>query len=337
MKKLVSVIIPCFNVEEYVERCIDSLVKQSIGLDNIELIFVNDASEDKTLEVLKRYENKYSETILIIDLEQNLRQGGARNIGMQYASADYIGFVDADDWVESDMYEKLYKKALEQDCDIVVCGYKRDTSGNEIMGGTGREDELIIIDSIEKRKALIVEGIAGGIWSKLYKKELLVQHNIQYPEKLFYEDNYFTSILFLYVERVYNLEEYLYHYCIRYGSTVSTANSLHQLDRLTIELMKLDEYKNRGVFELFQKEIESVFLKMFYLNTLHTLFIKFTVLPYNVFLYMQKCVIRMVPEYKSNPYMSKEQRKWMETIEENISEEELNEIASKYQDSIRLR
>ena len=100
MKK-VSVIIPCFNATKYLPKCFMSLVQQTIGIDQIELIFVDDAStdEDATWNMLQEFERAYPESIMILKLEENMRQGGARNVALQYATGEYIAFVDADDFV----------------------------------------------------------------------------------------------------------------------------------------------------------------------------------------------------------------------------------------------
>ena len=118
MSKKISIIIPCYNVEKYIDRCIRSLVKQTIGIEQLELICVDDASTDGTVEKLKRWEKRFPASILLILCEQNGKQGTARNIGFSHANADYIGYVDADDWVEDSMFEKLYDAALENDTDI---------------------------------------------------------------------------------------------------------------------------------------------------------------------------------------------------------------------------
>jgi glycosyltransferase involved in cell wall biosynthesis len=89
MNKKISIIIPCYNVEKYIERCIDSLINQTMNLDQMEFIFVNDASTDRTLDILLKYEKKYSDSIMVINSEENLRQGGARNIGLSYTNGDY--------------------------------------------------------------------------------------------------------------------------------------------------------------------------------------------------------------------------------------------------------
>lgn len=111
MKK-VSVIIPCFNATKYLPKCFMSLVQQTIGIDQIELIFVDDAStdEDATWNMLQEFERAYPESIMILKLEENMRQGGARNVALQYATGEYIAFVDADDFVAENFLLETYEK-----------------------------------------------------------------------------------------------------------------------------------------------------------------------------------------------------------------------------------
>lgn len=111
MKK-VSVIIPCFNATKYLPKCFMSLVQQTIGIDQIELIFVDDAStdEDATWNMLQEFERAYPESIKILKLEENMRQGGARNVALQYATGEYIAFVDADDFVSENFLLETYEK-----------------------------------------------------------------------------------------------------------------------------------------------------------------------------------------------------------------------------------
>ena len=100
-----SIIVPCFNVEKYVARCIDSLINQTLDNTIYEIILVDDASTDHTWDKLCEIEKLYPDNVILVHCEENGRQGKARNIGMTYATSDYVGFVDSDDWVEPDMYE----------------------------------------------------------------------------------------------------------------------------------------------------------------------------------------------------------------------------------------
>lgn len=171
-KYIISAIIPCYNVEKYIDRCLSSVVRQSIGMEHMQIILVNDASTDNTLEKLLLWETRYSDNILVITYEQNLRQGGARNMGLNYATGDYIGFVDSDDWIEPDMYEVLVKEMFEGGYDVVNCQLIRD-KGNDEKSNFQPE--------------------WGGIVTGLYDRELIYGHNIVFPENVSYEDNYWGS------------------------------------------------------------------------------------------------------------------------------------------------
>jgi glycosyltransferase involved in cell wall biosynthesis len=302
MSKLISVIVPCYNVENYIDRCINSILNQTIGLENIELILVNDASPDSTLERLYYYEDLYPDDIIVINSEQNLKQGGARNLGLYYASADYIGFVDSDDWIEPTMYEKLYNKAISYDCDIVTCNYKRVANEGTLMGRTGREDRLLEVNSDNIRKDILLAGIGSGV-CKVYRNEFVKSNNILFPEHLSYEDNYFIYLLTMYVTRIYFLEEYLYHYFINVNSTVVSKNASHHFDRLTIELLKVDTLKSRGLFDKYYFETEYNFLMLYYFNTLHIFFTRFDNIPADILKVMQIKVKDTFPTYKDNPYL----------------------------------
>lgn len=129
--KRISVIIPCYNARNYIDRLMKSVTSQTFPLNDVEVICVNDASTDDTLEVLKSWEEKYPDSIMIIDCEKNGHLGKARNIGFQYASAEWIAFIDADDWVERDYLETLYNAAVEKDCQIAACKDIRDPGTGE--------------------------------------------------------------------------------------------------------------------------------------------------------------------------------------------------------------
>jgi glycosyltransferase involved in cell wall biosynthesis len=335
MSKKISIIVPCYMVEEYIDRCAASLLNQTIGLENLELIFINDASPDNTLAKLLDYEKQYPESIIIINSEENLRQGGARNLGLQIASADYIGFIDADDWVELTMFEKLYQKAITYDCDIVSCGSKRVFDESTPMGPTGYKDRFYIIDDATSRKDLLITGMgSGGGCARLYKKSLIHDNDIFFPEHLAYEDNFFGYLVEMYVKRIYLLEEDLYYYFINTESTTTTKGATHHFDRLTIELMKLEELKTRGLFEEYYEEHEYNFLLLFYLNTLHIIFTRFKSIPLDIVNTMRQEVLNNFPTYQSNPYTHKflpeVYKILLDTIATPMDQETWNQLAEQY-------
>ena len=108
MMKKVTVIIPCHNAEEYLSQCLESLIRQSIGFENLDVICIDDASTDGTGSLLDAMAEQYPDSVRVFHLSKNRKQGGARNVGLAQAQGEYVAFLDADDWVVVSIYEKLF-------------------------------------------------------------------------------------------------------------------------------------------------------------------------------------------------------------------------------------
>lgn len=144
MKK-VSVIVPCYNAAKYLNKCIDQLLSQTIGTNNMEIILVDDASTDdgETKRLILGYEQRFSETITAVFLEENMRQGGARNVGMTYAEGEYLVFCDSDDWLLAETLEHTYHAAKGYEADVVFLGRKNvNIHGSNVQLEKGDRDAL---------------------------------------------------------------------------------------------------------------------------------------------------------------------------------------------------
>lgn len=341
MEKLISIIIPCYNVEKYIDRCFDSLLAQTIGFDRLEIIMIDDCSTDGTWDRLTAIEAAHPESVMIIHCDENGHQGRARNIGLQYASAPYVGYVDADDWIEADMYAKLYDKAETYRCDIVMCQSWRDTapSGQTLLPKlTGDSDRMLEIDTVEKRKTFIVCGsIAYGPCDKLFVRDFLLENQIFFPEQLAYEDHFFSTLLYLYARRVYILEERLYHYYVNPNSTVLSSNAAHHFDILTVNKMMWTECENRGFLTEYRKELEYQFLTLCYLAAMKMISLRLTKIPYDFFLELKAETLERVPDYHSNPYIkdyvTELNQMLLQLLELPIGEQDLNAVCN----AIRLK
>ena len=182
MKKL-SVVVPCYNVEKYIDRCVNSLVYQTLPHSEYEIILVDDASDDGTWKHITDWEQRFPELIMAIHCDENGKMGKARNIGVSYASGKYIGYTDSDDWVEPDMYKTLLDEAYAGDQDIVVCRSMRD-AGNGIIDnpGTGSVKEIYIDMDSKRRELLVTNEMSYVVWDKIIKRDLLLNNNIVFPE-----------------------------------------------------------------------------------------------------------------------------------------------------------
>ena len=185
MKK-VSVIVPAFNTEKYLHRCLDSLVNQT--LKDIEIIVVNDCSTDNSRKILDYYEEKYKSILKVFHNESNRGIGYSRNLGMEKAEGEYLCFLDSDDWVKLDMYEKMYKKAKLESLDLVICNYDKKKMDNDGNFSKIENDYVIPEYSVTCLKSTpeLLLTVNMGPTNKLYKKTLL--KNIRFPIDLKYED-----------------------------------------------------------------------------------------------------------------------------------------------------
>lgn len=205
MSKTVSVVVPVYNRSHILPECLVNLVNQT--LQSMEIILVNDASTDNTLSVIKQYEARYPEQIRVINSLQNLGPGGARNLGIESAAGEFIGFTDSDDIADTTMYEKLYQTALASGYDIIDCGYYCQEKDLAILH---TPDSCTGVLNDEKRKELIVSG--GYIFSKLYRKEIFENPNLRFRQNVILEDADFLTYLYATANSVGNLKEILYFY-----------------------------------------------------------------------------------------------------------------------------
>ena len=180
MNPKVSVIVPVYNVEKYLAKCLDSLVIQT--LEDIEIIVVNDGTKDNSQLIINQYVKNYPDKVFSY-IKKNGGLGDARNYGLQYANAEYIGFVDSDDYVSPHMYEKLYKKAISDNSDLVLCDIEyvwENSQERKYLSGYKQ------IEGVDHSKSVFLSPLFA--WNKLYRKELFSKYNLRYPKKLWYED-----------------------------------------------------------------------------------------------------------------------------------------------------
>lgn len=253
----VSVIIPVYNAEKTIGACLQSLLSQT--LQEIELIVINDASTDNSLAILKDYENRFQDRVKVISLTNNHGAGGARNYGIEAACGQYIGFVDSDDVVASTMYEKLYQAALQNDYDVVDCGFYQEEKDLAIIF-TG--DELTGELDAQQREALIVSG--GYIWSKLYKRTLFEDTELRFREKVILEDADFLTYVFATIHSIGNVKEILYHY----KNTENSASKVVDTDKYCHNILEAmihihAKVQALPVYDRIQDAVEYEMLQMY--------------------------------------------------------------------------
>lgn len=306
MEKKISIIIPCYNVEAYLDRCFESLIHQTLGFEQIELIFVNDASTDGTLDKLTALESRYPDNIIIINFTENRRQGTARNAALEYASAPYIGYVDSDDWVEPSMFEKMITAIETYDCDFVECRWDlaRDKKHKSPVKKLGKPGYLDLSDTLVKQEFIGVQIGLTALWNKVFKKSFLIENDIFCPEQIRYEDIFFCYLAFLYAKSYYRIDEALYHYYVNPAGTVQSRSQEYQFDKMDIALGFLQTCRERGLMKEYKDAIEWMFLEKYYVYMLWEVFKEFPERSYSCYLQMKETIYELVPDYKTNPYRS---------------------------------
>lgn len=284
----ISVVIPVYNVEKYLQSCINSLINQT--KTNMELIFVNDASSDNSLLILQENQRKYPNFIKIIDSKVNLKQGGARNLGIQAANGEYIGFCDSDDFVAPDMYENLYNAVRDKKSDaafIMMTTVSDECDIRSVL--KDQNDRRLFIQWNDKvlqcsdktltdadRMNLIVYPV-GGVMAGIWKKQIIIENQIFFPKGLRYEDNYWSVIIKCYLKQVSFVEKIGYFYRMNPDSTIHAMNQFYHYDRIVIEKMLLKKAEEINLLERFQDAFEYIYINRYAFSTYNVLLQRFTV------------------------------------------------------------
>ena len=215
MKIKVSVIVPVYNVEKFIDKCLNSLVKQS--LKEIEIIVVNDGSPDNSQKIIDKYVKKYPEKVQSF-IKENGGQGSARNIGIVKAKGEYISFVDSDDWLDLDALEKMYSLAKKDNSDIVICDMVDHYANYTIYHNCTKYNSVF--------------EVTPSACNKIFKKELI--KDFRFLSKLWYEDFNFTTKILFNTDKISNISEGFYHCNCGHESTMNNNNSKKNLDMIII-------------------------------------------------------------------------------------------------------
>lgn len=250
----VSVIVPVHNSAKYLHKCVDSLLAQT--LQEIEIILVDDASTDGSRELITDYVNRNPDKVVPLFLPENVRQGGARNRGMEIARGDYIGFVDSDDFVEPDTFRVLYESA--QGADMCGADYYIDD------GKTLKPFPVDYGDSVEltdEQKAYFSRH-CGYFWSRIFRKDFLDKFDLRFPEGTFFEDAYFNFFTILYAKTAVKAAGNYYHYYQSENSTIRNTNNPRQYERIGIPGLIIRDSKARGIYQRYRDLIDHKFISM---------------------------------------------------------------------------
>lgn len=238
----VSVIVPIYNVEKYLEKCINSLLSQT--LEDIQIILVNDGSKDNSGNIAKEYEKNNKDRVIYVEKE-NGGLSDARNYGLKYATGDFIAFLDSDDYIEKNAYEEMYNKAIEENADYVECDFIWEFP-NKI-----RVDKQYPY----KNKKEMLSFVRVVAWNKLIKRQLIIDNNLEFPKGLRYEDVEFTYKLIPFINKFAYVDKPFIHYVQRKGSIANVQNE-RTAEIFTVLDNVIEFYKKNNIYEEYRDELE---------------------------------------------------------------------------------
>lgn len=246
----VSVIVPVYNVEAYLEKCLDSLVNQT--LKEIEIIVVNDGTKDNSQKIIDRYAKKYKNIHSYI--KDNGGLSDARNYGLTKASGEYVAFVDSDDYVSKDMYQRMYEKAVSGNFDMVVCDLNYVYENSDVIK---RAYSNVPNDTTDIKKAMI--NIYPAAWNKIFKKKLF-KHDVRFKKGVWFEDVEFIYRLLPYVKSIGVVNEPFNQYLQREGSITKSVDPriYHYIDNWN---SIIEYYKENKLYDEYYKELEYCYVR----------------------------------------------------------------------------
>ncbi len=265
-----SVIVPVYNMAKdgNLEYCINSLVRQT--LQSMEIVAVDDASTDNSLEILREFEKKYPGRVKVVASPENRRQGGARNLGLKAATGRYIGFMDADDWVVEDLYERMVERAKSTGADIVgtdMCRVYEHTMVPTEREACNFPNQVGVLDH-EKRKEFMLR--FGPLGTKIYAREIFFEKDFSFPEHISYEDNAAFIEIVMRAKHFEHIPEANVFYYQHGDSTTHSIDLKKCQDRMEAMRIMLRHAKANGALEEYRDVVEFHFGILFYRNTLFT-------------------------------------------------------------------
>lgn len=270
----VSVVLPVYNEEKYLEQCLDSICTQS--LKEIEIICVDDGSTDNSLQILKNYAKKdYRIKILT---QKNMFAGVARNHGMRYATGKYLSFLDSDDYFEADMLEKMYQKAEKESTDVVICRYKEYCENSARI----RIPDWTFIDSFFSQKSVfssesiknagIFQITRGWAWDKLFKTDFVRKYGYEFPDFRSSEDGYFVYMLLINSKNISYLDDILVTHRVNNLNSLSNTREKNWINGFKMLLLIKEELERLNLYSIYQQSFlnEVVYFLIGYLKSMNS-------------------------------------------------------------------
>ncbi|MFN4171229.1 MAG: glycosyltransferase family 2 protein, partial [Pseudorhodobacter sp.] len=248
---LISVVVPLYKAEDYIEKCLRSIMAQT--LRRIEILCVDDCSPDGSAGVVERLARQ-DDRITLIRHETNRGPGAARNTAIRAARAEFLASVDSDDHVDPDFLERLWDGSEDGYFDVTICGYGRVRPDGTVIDRHLHDKRLILDPLPADQNPIRISG--PEVWNKLWRRSLFVDNGIWFPDHIYHQDSATTPLIYMKARNVRFIGGSPYHYLIREGSITQTTSDKHLLDRFRCMDVLKEFILREGSYERLKEAIE---------------------------------------------------------------------------------
>ncbi len=297
----VSIIIPVYNASKYIEQCIASLLCQTI--DSYEILIIDDRGTDDSIEKVQAISTTHAmgDKIIIHQMPSNSGAWAARNYGLGQAQGEYIAFVDADDWCDSNMFNALYGNAKQHNADWSYGGALKELSlglNVPLMQTPLPSGEL----TVESRKKFAINS-ESLFWTGIYKRQFLIDNNIRFPQSKFSEDSYFLMMVAFLSDRVAVDLNHYYHYRIQESSVSRIPDCTKAIQKVNIFAQLKNDLTLKGVYANYSQEIDYLCIKKGYIIPLIIECVNHSNDCVERVAAIKKHLLENIPDYKANQYL----------------------------------
>lgn len=297
----VSVILPVYGVAQYIEKCAQSLLAQT--LQDMEFIFVDDHGPDNSIELVQNMiaDHPRKEQFVFLKPEHNMGAGMARNYAIPHAKGEYIAFVDSDDWIEPTMFEELYNEATQKSCDLCCCQMQKIYPDGH-LGDILQNPHITPGKISDENRSYFLTHYVSLFASFIYKKEFIEKYQIRFPEDRCADDSFFVSAVLMMAESICYVDKPFYLYLIRPGSVCTTKDSTKYLKRLAVFSKLMNFAKKNGVYTQFKDEIDFMYFKKGYLSSVFNYVTNSTEPRKEILREIFAEMLKEIPDYKNNKF-----------------------------------
>ncbi len=288
---------PVYNAEAFLEHSIGSVISQTY--ENFELICFNDASTDNSIKILHQF-SETDKRIKVIDSTINVKQGGGRNRAIALAKGEYIIFLDADDALAENALKQCVAAIHEFHADAVFFDYAQLTRDGiqQTISPLGSDSSIISSDLLKRRLVMF----PTPIWTAIYRRTLITDNNLYFPEKVFYEDNAVALAIQLSANNVVKINQTLYHYRIDNNSVTRSTDNYHFFDRISSAETLLNHLRRLRIDEKYPDEINYLITNQYLVHTIYGAIYRFTNVETDRIKQVRNGINKLIPNWNKNPY-----------------------------------